>query len=166
MPSFRFAVVAVIAVLTAVPGTAAAAKRASRPTSPVALATSIAGRYWGAVPCGGRIKILVQQPVPALVQHDADAWVSFGSSLGPNNLAAPASTYTSCTVALGRFRWPTTASMSQDWDMLCMTVTHEFGHLLGHAHDPTPGSVMNPVFTNYSSEPRLCRTARPSRSRR
>ncbi len=166
MPRFRLAAVTAIIILTAVPGPAAAAKRPSGPTSPVALATSIAARYWGAVPCGGRIKVLVQQSVPALVEHDADAWVTFGSSLGANNLAAPATTYTNCTVDLGRFRWPTTASMIQDWDMLCMTMTHEFGHLLGHAHDTTPGSVMNPVFANYTSEPQLCRTDRPDGVRR
>jgi hypothetical protein len=162
MPNLRLLGAAVIVILIAIPATATAVTRAAQATSPVALATSIAGRYWGVVPCNGHVKVQVRQSVPALVQHDADAWVTFGSSLGANNLAAPPATYTSCTVHLGRYRWPTTASMRQDWDMLCMTMTHEFGHLLGHPHNTTPGNVMNPVFTNYSSEPRLCRTDRPS----
>jgi hypothetical protein len=51
--------------------------------------------------------------------------------------------------------------MIQDWDMLCMTVTHEFGHLLGYPHSTALGDPMNPVFTNYSSEPPLCRSDRP-----
>jgi hypothetical protein len=154
------------AMLTAIPAIAAAKKPDAPAKSPVALAMSIAERYWGAVPCGGQIKIIVDQPIPTVLQHDSDAWVTFDSSLGANNLAAPAASYTNCTVALGNHRWPTTASMRQDWDMLCMTMTHEFGHLLGHPHDTTFGSVMNPVFTNYSSEPQLCKTDRPSTPRR
>jgi Matrixin len=156
-------------ILIAIPASAAAATRTAKAkpaTSPIALAVSIAERYWGAVPCNGQINIVTQQPIPTVLQHDSDAWVTFNSSLGANNLAAPAASYTNCTVALGNHRWPTTVSMRQDWDMLCMTMTHEFGHLLGHPHDTTPGSVMNPVFTNYSSEPQLCKTHRPSAPRR
>jgi hypothetical protein len=162
MPRTRLAIIAVIAILTAVPTATATASQASTAPSATA-AASIANRFWGTVPCGGKYRILTQQSVPSnLVQHDADAWVTFNSSLGANNLSAPASTYTNCVVHLGRYRWPTVASMTQDWDMLCMTMTHELGHLLGHPHNTTPGNVMNPVFTNYSSEPQLCRTDRPN----
>jgi hypothetical protein len=148
-----------IAALTLVPSAAAAKSRA---VSPIARATSIAERYWGAVPCDGKITILVAQRSPHVLGRDADAWVTFSSSLGANNVAAPASTYANCAVALGRWRWPTAATMVPDWDMLCMTMTHEFGHLLGHGHVTTPGNVMNPVFTNYNDEPKLCRTDRPA----
>ncbi len=156
--------IAVTTILTAATATATAtADQAGTARSASALAAVIAGRFWGTVPCGGKIKILTQQSVPStLVQHDADAWVTFDSSLGANNLTAPAGSYTDCIVHLGRYRWPTAGSMTQDWDMLCMTMTHEFGHLLGHPHNTTPGNVMNPVFTNYSSEPQLCRTDRPN----
>jgi len=150
-----------LATLAVAPATAAATTGA---VSPIARATSIAERYWGAVPCHGRIRILTQQPTPAVLGQDANAWVMFSSSLGANNLGAPASTYTNCRIALGSYRWPTAASMVQDWDMMCMTMTHEFGHLLGHAHVTTPGNVMNPVFTNYKDEPRRCRTDRPAGS--
>jgi hypothetical protein len=145
-------------ILTALPAAAAAA---SQPSSPVALASSIASRYWGATPCRGQIKVLVGQPVPAVLEHDSDAWVTFRSSLGVNNLAAPAASYTGCTIALGRTRWPTTETIRQDWDMLCMTITHEYGHLLGRSHNTAPGNVMNPVFTSYGDEPQLCRSNRP-----
>lgn len=157
----RLAVIAVITILTGVLSATATANQAI--TAPTAVATSIANRFWGSVPCGGKVKLLTQQSVPStLVQHDADAWVTFNSSLGANNLNASAASYTNCVVHLGRYRWPTAASMTQDWDMLCMTITHELGHLLGHPHNTTRGNVMNPVFVNYSSEPQLCRTDRPS----
>jgi hypothetical protein len=149
----------VIAALAAVPASAAVKTPAK---SPIALASSIAERYWGVVPCHGHIKILVQQSSPTVLGPDTDAWVLFSSSQGVNNLAAPASSYTNCRIALGSHRWPTAGSMVQDWDMMCMTMTHEFGHLLGHVHVTTPGNVMNPVFTNYNDEPQLCRTDRPA----
>ena len=65
-----------------------------------------------------------------------DAWVTFDTPLGANNLAAPASTYTNCTISFARWRWPTAASMREDWEH----VLHDddrtsCGHLLGHPHD-------------------------------
>jgi hypothetical protein len=161
MRKLSLLVAAAIAALTILP-TAAAAAAKPRAISPIALASSIAERYWHAVPCHGKIRILVAQRSPHILGQDADAWVTFSSSLGANNLAAPASTYTSCAVSLGTWRWPTVATMVPDWDMLCMTMTHEFGHLLGHVHVLTPGNVMNPVFVNYNDEPELCRTDRPA----
>ena len=44
--------------------------------------------------------------------------------------------------------------------MFCLTVVHEMGHLLGHAHSLTPGSVMAAVFTDESNVPAICRAAR------
>ena len=112
------------------------------------------------MPCGGQIKVLAQRPLAPGVDPDTDAWVTFDTPLGANNLAAPASTYTNCTIAFARRRWPTAASMRADWGIFCATMTHELGHLLGHAHDETPGSVMAPVFTDYSSVPAAA--ARPT----
>jgi hypothetical protein len=132
----------------------------------MALAVAIAGRYWHAVPCGGALRITTRQALPAGLEPDSDAWVTFASSEGANALVAPPGSYTDCVIALGSLRWPTTASMRADWDMLCMTVIHEFGHLLGHAHDTAPASVMAAVFADYSSEPQACRTTRPASSRR
>jgi hypothetical protein len=154
----------IVAVALLFPATAAAGHRA-KTVDPVRAAAATGVSVWGATPCNGRISYRTQRTLPAGLAADSDAWVTFNSALGANNLAAAASTYTDCTVSFGRSRWPDTASMREDWDMFCLTMTHELGHLLGHAHDLTPASIMAPVFTDYSSEPAACRAARPSRRR-
>ena len=156
-------ILAVLLVAAAV--SPAAAIAAPRP-APVARAVAVAARFWGAVPCANQVRILTGRPVPTGLQADSDAWVTFDSALGANDLSAPASTFSACTVSLGSTRWPTSASMVTDWDMLCMTMVHEMGHLLGRPHDDAPGSVMAPVFTDYAGEPAACRTARPDAASR
>jgi hypothetical protein len=156
----RVLTAAVLSLALVVPATAEAAQR-----TPLDVAAGVAKAYWGAVPCGGKVSVVARRPLAPGMAADTDAWVTFGSPLGANNLAAPASSYTDCTITFARRRWPTTASMRADWGIFCATMTHEMGHLLGHVHDDTPGSVMAPVFTDYSSVPASCRAARPRPAR-
>jgi hypothetical protein len=144
------------------PAVRSSVARVKAPT-PLAAAAAVAHRYWGAVPCQGRVKVLAQRALTAGLDPTTDAWVTFDSALGANDLAAPASSYSNCTVSFARWRWATSASMREDWDMFCTTMIHEVGHLLGHPHDSAPGSVMAPVFTDHSSVPAICRATRPGR---
>ncbi len=146
--------------------TAATAQPRAKAPTPLVAAAAVGQRYWGAVPCGGQIRVLAQRKVPASLAPDSDAWVTFDSPQGANDLAAPAGGYTNCTVSFARWRWPTAASMQEDWDLVCATMTHELGHLLGRSHDDTPGSVMATVFTDLSSVPPTCRATGPGRAAR
>jgi hypothetical protein len=128
--------------------------------NPPALAAKLAERYWKAVPCAGQVAVLAAQPPVAGSDATTDGWVTFESPLGANDLQAPPSTYTACTISLARWQWPTRARQAADWNMLCLTVVHEMGHLLGHPHSLAPGSVMAPVFTDEADVPAICREAR------
>ena len=63
--------------------------------NPVTAAAAIAEGYWGVVPCQGQITIVADSPLAAGLQSGTDGWVTFNSSLGADDLAAPASSYTS-----------------------------------------------------------------------
>ena len=92
------------------------------------------------MPCNGKIKVQSLRPLAPGVDPATDAWVTFDSPLGANNLAAPASTYTNCTISFARWRWQTAASMRADWGIFCTTMIHEYGHLLGHRTTRRPAA--------------------------
>jgi hypothetical protein len=123
---------------------------------PLSTAAAIAEGYWGAIPCRGQVSLIANRPLAAGLDASTDGWVTFNSSLGADNLDAPASSYTSCTISLAHSRWATWTRMEQDWGMFCLTVVHEVGHLLGHKHSLAPGSVMAPVFTSDANVPSVC----------
>ncbi len=132
-------------------------KRASvRSRNPVTTAVAIAKRYWGAVPCAGHLKLVANSPLAPGLDPSTDAWVTFDSPQGAENLDAPADTYTNCTITLAHWQWATRTQMERDWGMFCLTITHEMGHLLGHKHSHTPRSVMAPVFTSDANVPAAC----------
>jgi hypothetical protein len=161
---------ALLTATLAVPTTAGAARPSAQSrlwangTTPVRAAATVAQRYWGALPCNGKIKLATRRPLPSALGPASDAWVTFDSSLGTNNLDAPASSYSDCAITFARWRWPSATSMREDWDLFCTTMTHELGHLLGRSHDSAPGSIMAATFTDYSSVPAICRANRPTRS--
>ena len=56
--------------------------------------------------------------------------------------------------------------MESDWNMFCLTVTHEVGHLLGYKHYARHrAAVMAPIFTSEANVPRICLTTRPASGR-
>jgi len=175
MATSRFLVATAILAGLAAPAAADAAKPGPRTApavvkpagtpAPVKAAMSVANRYWKSTPCGGNVRVVARSALLPGMHRETDAWVTFDTPLGANNLAAPAATYRNCSLHLTRWRWPTAASMSQDWDILCTTVIHEVGHLHGRAHEDRRGSIMAPVFTDHSSVPSICRSTRPRAAR-
>lgn len=95
----------------------------------LATALAIAFHVWGVPACG----------------HVDAAW----ADLGPSNLGAA----TPCVVELNRGR----REVFGNWETLCTTVVHEWGHLAGHPHSSDPGNVMYPTAVRYWR----CRTRRP-----
>ena len=117
MPRSRQAVLLLTTLLLLLPAAAQASSTSHRSMRPnghgahiertrlrvrdeVRIALGVAETYWGATPCAGAIAVTAASRVPIGMAPDTDAWVTFDSSLGADNLAAPASTYAACKIGL------------------------------------------------------------------
>jgi Matrixin len=149
----KLLILAALVAALAVPASAAGKTPVRNPST---TAAAIAEGYWGAVPCGGQITIVANARLATGLDAATDGWVTFNSALGADNLNAPASTYSHCRISLAHWRWASWKDMESDWGMFCLTVVHEMGHLLGHKHSLTPGSVMAPVFKSDANVPKVC----------
>ena len=125
-----------ISVLAAAVCASAAGPALAAPTSPVSAqalqaAQTFAQSYWGATPCAGRIAISWMTLSPGT--NATSTWTN------PAGQYADAPSNTACAIAFN-------AALSWDWPKLCSVVTHEYGHLLGHAHSSVTADVMYPYY--------------------
>jgi hypothetical protein len=127
-------------------------------SDPLKLAESTADTYWGQPPCGGSVQVQWQQNVPssAISGSEVEAWVSFDTSIGMDNFAAPASQFTDCVLNINSNLWTSSASVIEGYPWFCQMIIHEFGHLTDHQHVTDPANVMYPVFTEWNM-PAACK---------
>jgi hypothetical protein len=119
----------------------------------VANALARAARYWRAVPCRGQFRVIADRSV---TQDIVYGWATFDTTSEPERgLGAPPSTYTNCVIHLNGAWFGTRRQDAQEWWAFCITVVHEYGHLLGHGHTipPRPYDVMNAQPLQWGSLP-------------
>jgi Matrixin len=126
-----------LALLFALAARPAAAQAASDQAFPVGgaefeRARAIAQGHWGAVPCEGNVAYTWQGLEP--LTNARASWSNPTSAWG--NAAANFE----CEVVFNTIA-------QYDFPMLCTVMTHEIGHLLGHAHDEAPGRLMSAIYT-------------------
>jgi hypothetical protein len=97
----------------------AASAQASIATNPISLAAHKAAIYWGAATDCASVTIKSAGPVTT----EASAW-----TLG---LGAEAK----CTIYLSNQQWPNWYADDLNFEELCKTMVHEYGHLAGHGDD-------------------------------
>jgi hypothetical protein len=138
-----------LALLFALVARPAAAQAASADAFPVGgaefeRARAIAQGHWGAVPCAGNVAYTWQGLEP--LTNARASWSNPTSAWG--NAAANFD----CEVVFNTIT-------AYDFPMLCTVMTHEIGHLLGHAHDPAAGQLMSAIYTTPLPE---CSPAAPA----
>lgn len=137
-----FAALAVALGSLALSGSARSAD-SGPPADLLANALARAARYWQATPCGGRFSV---QPDRALTESIVYGWATFDVPPGsPSDLSPPPASYTNCVIHLNGMWFGTRRQDTEEWWSFCITIVHEYGHLLGHGHTlpPRPHDVMN-----------------------
>jgi matrixin len=100
-------------------------------------AETIAIHYWGVMPCDGVVDVSWQSLDPS-INGVASWWnptEAYGNPAGNSD----------CSLSLN-------TAQDYSWPMLCTVVTHEIGHLTGHAHVTDPSDVMYPVYVGPISQ--------------
>lgn len=111
--------------------------------TPLSIALKKAYQLWGVKPCNGHYKVELSavidgNPLVAGKAVDSDGGM----------FATPASTWTGCVMELRAEDWANSATVEENWPVLCTTVLHEWGHLTGHPHSDEPGAPPEPAGTS------------------
>jgi len=130
---------------------------ASQSTSPVALAVRLAERYWGGTPACGTPRILSSAHELPAARYEATTGPEPGGGVVEMWTVVPA-----CTITINTSIWGSWRQDDESFQWFCDAMTHEVGHLFGHADggQTDPASVTYPFLDgtspNFDSVPQ-CR---------
>jgi len=112
-------------------------------TNPITTAMAAAAEYWHGTPCGGNVRVEAEAgtEVQTVTHSPYGALTSMMTSLGPNQVSAPPSTYTDCVVRLSS-EWRDWGWDDQEYEDLCVLTIHEYSHLEGYGD---PGAKIGTV---------------------
>lgn len=88
-------------------------------------AQTVAAGYWGPPPCG--------QPTYEITADEA----RYPAPVIPGTINVAAANPATCHVIL--------KPLVVTWDVTCIVVMHEYGHLMGHGHAPDPTNIMHAI---------------------
>lgn len=120
-------------------------------SDPVVQAAAEAVSYWGSPPCGGAVAVVGGSPreapvagrnTPGVSLARAAMWASWMTPLGANTFAAPAASFTDCTVHINLLIWPDWLTDDMNFRAFCKEMVHEYGHFEGH---PDTGALIGTV---------------------
>jgi predicted Zn-dependent protease len=96
-----------------------------------AAARTVASEYWRAEACGSQVQ--VRWIAMRTKMNAISSWISAGSQYEHPELNQD------CRIAFN-------SNQLWTWPKFCAVMVHEYGHLLGHAHQDDPADVMYPFF--------------------
>jgi hypothetical protein len=131
------------------PGSATAApKPPLRPTTnPVALALTLAERYWHGTPACGTPTILTSTH-----QLSSSAYESTTSPEPKSSVVEMWTETQKCTITINTSLWPGWHQDDEFFQWFCDAMTHEVGHLFGHpdSGQANPASITYPFLSSAS----------------